>query len=362
MHNELRFVSAAQAQVPLESMMGRMEELEYQVEFLTPAFLGNAKQNGQWRTPPFKALLRQWWRVVWAQQNGYPDEVGEMRAEEAALFGTAADKGAIARNRKSLVRLRLDHWSKGKQNTKEMIDHGYDHGYLGFGPLSKAGQGDSKLQSEAAIRTKERAVLSLYAPASSVEQIMTAISLIDAYGTIGGRSRNGWGSIKLIPEGDTPPLSNNLSRFLRPWQEALGLDWAHAIGSDSKGPLIWLVHDFGDWQKPMQGLASTKKKLLHNFKPKGIQPHQKPQKRHWLSYPVTKQNVASWGNLRLPNSLRFKVRQDTRNSRKLGGIIFHMPCLPPEEFQPKTKELIEVWVEIHEYLDRVLKRSVRTEG
>ena len=42
-----------------------MNKLEYQVRFLTPAFLGNAEQGGQWRTPPFKALLRHWWRVVW---------------------------------------------------------------------------------------------------------------------------------------------------------------------------------------------------------------------------------------------------------------------------------------------------------
>lgn len=34
----------------------------YQLRFQTPAFLGNAQQQGQWRTPPFKALLRQWWQ------------------------------------------------------------------------------------------------------------------------------------------------------------------------------------------------------------------------------------------------------------------------------------------------------------
>jgi CRISPR-associated protein Cmr1 len=34
-----------------------MKRLEYTVSFTTPAFLGNAEQAGQWRTPPFKALL-----------------------------------------------------------------------------------------------------------------------------------------------------------------------------------------------------------------------------------------------------------------------------------------------------------------
>lgn len=38
----------------------------YQLSFTTPAFLGNAGQDAQWHTPPFKALLRQWWRVAWA--------------------------------------------------------------------------------------------------------------------------------------------------------------------------------------------------------------------------------------------------------------------------------------------------------
>lgn len=38
-----------------------MKRFEYQVKFLTPAFLGDAEQSGRWRTPPLKTLLRQWW-------------------------------------------------------------------------------------------------------------------------------------------------------------------------------------------------------------------------------------------------------------------------------------------------------------
>jgi hypothetical protein len=32
----------------------KMKKLEYTVSFTTPAFLGNAEQQTQWRTPPFK--------------------------------------------------------------------------------------------------------------------------------------------------------------------------------------------------------------------------------------------------------------------------------------------------------------------
>lgn len=62
-----------------------MKQSNCTVRFLTPAFLGNAEQDGQWRTPPFKALLRQWWRVAVAQELKY--DVDAIRRREADLFG-----------------------------------------------------------------------------------------------------------------------------------------------------------------------------------------------------------------------------------------------------------------------------------
>lgn len=32
--------------------MAAMTTLEYRIRFLTPAFLGDAEQNGRWRRPP----------------------------------------------------------------------------------------------------------------------------------------------------------------------------------------------------------------------------------------------------------------------------------------------------------------------
>ena len=61
----------------------------YQLSFTTPAFLGNARQDAQWRTPPIKALLRQWWRVAWAAERKFAGSVEDMRREEGLLFGNA---------------------------------------------------------------------------------------------------------------------------------------------------------------------------------------------------------------------------------------------------------------------------------
>ena len=78
--------------------------LEYRLSFATPAFLGNEQQQAQWRTPPLKALIRQWWRVVKAPQTGF--DVDKLRAAEGGLFGAASDDGAV-KSHQSLVRLRL---------------------------------------------------------------------------------------------------------------------------------------------------------------------------------------------------------------------------------------------------------------
>lgn len=40
--------------------MPSMTMRHFTLRFLTPAFLGDAEQNGRWRTPSLKALLRQW--------------------------------------------------------------------------------------------------------------------------------------------------------------------------------------------------------------------------------------------------------------------------------------------------------------
>lgn len=63
-----------------------MKTLEYNIRFITPAFVGNAEQNGQWRTPPLKALLRQWWRVVYVANKNFQIDLKAMLHEEGGVI------------------------------------------------------------------------------------------------------------------------------------------------------------------------------------------------------------------------------------------------------------------------------------
>jgi CRISPR-associated protein Cmr1 len=346
----------------------RMKKLEYQVKFNTPAFLGNAAQNGQWRTPPFKALLRQWWRVAFAMEHGFPSDAGGMRREEARLFGSAADGSG----NKSLVRMRLDRWSRGSlgdwrdleprsvyhpevERTRHQVG---PHAYLGFGPLD--GRGGTKLaKPRAAIQAGECAVLSLAFPEAYAGPIAQTVAFIDRYGTLGGRSRNGWGSFSLMPLNDTPALEGQVP--LRHWKEALRIDWPHAIGEDEDRSLVWQTKPFPGWNMLMRELAIVKIGLRTQFLFTTGKKAMRPEQRHWLSHPVTGHNVASWGQARLPNSLRFKVRPTTDG--KLVGIVFHVPCRPPAELRPDMRAVEDTWLAVHRLLDELAKpAAARTYG
>ncbi|MFP4495294.1 MAG: hypothetical protein ACLFN3_05195 [Halochromatium sp.] len=340
-----------------------MKTLDYRMTFNTPAFLGNAEQNGQWRTPPFKALLRQWWRIAYASERDWKLAVNDMRDEEGRLFGVASDQRRGSQ--KSALRLRLDRWDLGRQRewpslTKLHhceVNFPVDSGlYLGFGPvLLPRGSRQPALKQNAAVQADESATLSLAFPETAESSMLSAISLIDRYGTIGGRSRNGWGSCSLRGiDADALPITTRLSEsFLRPWQDALSLDWPHAIGSDDRGPLIWQTNQvFNDWQGVMPVLAKLKIELRTQFQFTSGHGAPRPEDRHWLSYPVTRHSVHAWDRkARLPNSLRFKVR--TEPDGRLRGLIVHIPCSPPAYiFHPNRRVLESVWSRVHAYLDQ----------
>lgn len=343
-----------------------MQTTHYTVQFNTPAFLGNAQQQGQWRTPPFKALLRQWWRVAVAQQVRYNPEA--LRQRENALFGTAVD--GEGDSRQSLIRIRLSHWDMGqlkdwpgtstvthpevKNREGKPTPVGSDL-YLGFGPLEyNSSSRGTAIKHKAAIQADGTATFSLAVPSGHAPDIQTALWLMDRYGTLGGRSRNGWGSLSLQPADEgTAALDGQLSSQLAmPWQEALQRDWPHALGTDAQGALVWQTGAFDDWKKLMQELARTKIALRTQFRFTSGKDAPAPESRHWLSYPITNHSVRSWGsNARLPNSLRFKVRPAPGNAQKVVGVIFHVPCLPPPAFQPDTRAIERVWQTVHTFLD-----------
>ena len=331
--------------------------------------MANAHQTGQWRTPPFKAQLRQWWRVAYAATHSFQVDVRRMRHVEGLLFGHAwleddsDSRGDKVAARKSQVRLRLDRLDEGKlrswvgleqrtvhhPETKQTRNQVGPHAYLGFGPLDGRGGTQLSEKTNAAIQAGEQATLAIAFPDEHAVALQQALMLMNRFGAVGGRSRNGWGSYSL--EADNPDTVT-VSTPLRPWKEALKLDWPHAIGSDEAGALIWQTPPATDWRALMRTLAEHKIGLRTQFEFHTGKDAPQPEARHWLAYPVTNHSVKDWGgDARLPNSLRFKVCPAPGDAGKVVGLIFHVPCLPPARFSPERSAIESVWQQVHQYLD-----------
>lgn len=340
----------------------------YLLQLASPAFLGGADQRGTWRTPPIKALIREWWRIAVTPELGY--DVRQMKQHETRLFGTAADE-AGGESHRSLIRLALAHWHEGTCTTwpggEQRINHPevQDRNtgrprpvgselYLGYGPLIF--QQGTRLKNNAALQENETNLLRLALPDAELPNFQRAITLAHWFGTVGGRSRNGWGSMLWAAEDGTPalpPLSTSAlqaSGCSRALKQCLELDWPHAIGSDSTGVLVWRSREtFRDWHEAMSFLARTKIDFRTHLGFVGGQSHREAQPRHALAYPVTNHKVPNWegnGKGRLANTLRFKLHAEPDG--RLRALIYHTPCRPT---LPHNLDLLDTWQRVHRFLD-----------
>lgn len=337
----------------------------YTVRFTTPAFLGDAEQNGAWRTPPFKALLRQWWRVVVAKDYGYNHE--RLREKEGKLFGNAWIENNFY---KSEIRLRLDRWAEGTLSTsgwpggsiEKVITTRDGKGqvsadvYMGYGPVLPPSKKEnrSKITIRNAIDPAEPAMqLRIGYKRDFEKDVIETLQVIQWFGTLGSRSRNSWGSLFLEPIENSLALSvlpqidhPLISQIGRSWPECLKEEWPHALGTEAGKPLIWITEPKPDWRTAMGCLANIKVEVRHSAKtiqgPSGI------GGIHLLGYPAGgKWEIRKLGKeARLASQLRFKVVRDTQD--RLRGMVFHLPCRFPDKLCTNLEREQKAWIEENE--------------
>ncbi|MDZ4378718.1 MAG: hypothetical protein U0973_11245 [Xanthomonadaceae bacterium] len=339
-----------------------MCQLEYTLRFLTPAFLGNDEQNAQWRTPPIKHLLREWWRVAYAAEHGFEVDIAAMRHEEGLLYGHAwldDDRDAEGKKvaaRRSEVRLRLesprgasvDAWGKGTQKGVSPLSTGPETGYAWFGLIDpKNPKNDRHAVKAAATADSESAesirVLKLAFPAQHTARIEVAIGLIHAFGQLGSRSRGGWGSLHIDGIATLDPEA--MQRYAQPIGVCLKRDWAMALASNADGLCVWQSqHGYDSWDKAMRVIA-IERKLVRT----ALKLYQGKDLRAALGF-------ATPG--RMPSPLRWKVFADADG--KLGLRIFAMPHRLPAECKKTMTDadLDGAWSKVVKTLDesKVVRR------
>ena len=171
----------------------KMQKADFCVEVLTPMFLGGASGNAELRAAPFKNAIRYWWRIT---RGDIPHD--ELRDKEQELFG-----GVTGKANRSLVDVVVTGDVKTgeadqkdnigeKQNTEANNRRVALSAYLGMGPVHFNGK-----YTKRRILPSEKFKLSVSFPEDHSKRIIDTLSLFSAFGALGARSRNGWGSFDL---------------------------------------------------------------------------------------------------------------------------------------------------------------------
>lgn len=343
----------------------KREKLELDCEIITPMFLGNASQEAELRAAPFKGLLRYWWRVAEGGKYATPEK---LLAAENALFGSPDEKTG-GKSQVVVEVTAISNMMAKKDNFQNpgLVDHPEcERSNKKTNPLNYlAGMGlihyrDGISHDYFPPTGKFRLTITCSPVASS--SVQATLLLLDAFGAIGSRNRNGWGC---FGRGNTLSLAGcSFRNFL----DAFDRDYPHCLGKDSQGPLLWQTdrEAYASWPECMKALAEVYISIRAGNESKGIPKLNvttgNPPERHLLGYPVTNHPIATknWGNQgRHGSALRLIVRKDPDGHR---GYILHLPHLFSKEMWPGGKEQqIAIWQKVHNRLDTLCQR-VTTEA
>ena len=193
--------------------MALYEKLEYELELITPAFIGGAfpKEQAELRPASFIGILRWWFRNL---ALTITDDIDAIYTLESELFGNTQRAGKVWFFLKPI-----------EVYTYQLIDENYrfnDILYIGFGNFMRITYENLKrnrnkryshiykylrrenipFQKETlnikSYISKKVFKITFFTPKVYSIFIETLISLLDLSGTIGSRNRRGWGSIKVL--------------------------------------------------------------------------------------------------------------------------------------------------------------------
>ncbi len=171
-----------------------MRKLTFELEFITPAFIGNAQQQAELRPASFVGLLRWWWRVILATYLNNSEEIFKYEAE---LFGSQEKTAKI------MVR------TKGHVSTVDILKDRRE-------PIYMLGMG---AKGRTCIPSGSKFYLEVIYREVSEQLVRSLVNLAINFSGIGYRARKGFGNMKSKEE----PLSLKLlSRDY--WSEILSKD------------------------------------------------------------------------------------------------------------------------------------------
>jgi len=189
-----------------------VEERIYTLEVITPMFLGGAdKKVAEFRIPSLKGVLRFWWRALYGKKF---DSLVKMKEHEDLIFGSTDIKSSFS--------IEVKDYSDIKIINKKIGINPFDIlSYLSYG-TNWAKKTKSYISSGSVIKIKIRFFNQIlkknnkikeFLSYETIENIINDTLFVAAnYGGLGFKSRNGFGSFKILEQG---PLNDGLKKRIK---------------------------------------------------------------------------------------------------------------------------------------------------
>lgn len=244
-------------------------QVTFECEVITPMFLGNANpREAELRPPSIKGAMRFWWR---AMNAGLP--LAELKKREGELFGTSSGDGkksAVLISVKNVSRVAVSSDlpvhkvipqsytdRKTGQIRKDFLD---STKFFAYGKTPSTGQNQEPWAKYLPVGTNFTISFYSFKKDKLVESV-TTFMLLEHFGGIGGKSRNGYGSFRIVNKMSSPESFQPVS-FSKLFENgdipAFPGFSKHAKRLDSKG-------DFTSWDNALAEMAlnyMTAKKML----------------------------------------------------------------------------------------------------
>ncbi len=207
-----------------------MERLEYEIEFITPAFIGGADpgEYAELRPASLVGLFRYWFRVI---AGAFVQESKNIFSLESELFGSQDKAGKVWVKVRGNVNSKLDVCKRWQAERDRGIDWGKV--YMGFGNIfyidfsKKRNRDRYKMLLEACkkregkkiidkgyfsikpwLEHKQSAKLEIITPNYLKRKVEALLFITSQLGAVGSRSRRGWGSLYIVPTYNKSSFSN----------------------------------------------------------------------------------------------------------------------------------------------------------
>jgi len=176
-----------------------MESQEFEVEIVTPLFLGGADtKKAELRAPSIKGALRFWWRALYGS-----DDLKDMKKREDKIFGSTDGKATFSLRLKDIEKAKAvladlpqggkaQTESKGRKFQISIIE------YLAYGLCEYKRDLRRNVYIKEHIPAGKKFIVEFrFYKILYKEQILNSFKALINFGGLGSHSRNGFGSLKL---------------------------------------------------------------------------------------------------------------------------------------------------------------------